>query len=85
MKHDPEFHKEHRLWSSERVRFNAAINAGDELAVEQKWQKHYLKGVSPSGKSRADENNRVKRQLLHPIHAQEQTAPADENSPPVDG
>jgi hypothetical protein len=85
MKDDPEFHKEHRLWSSERVRFNAAINAGDELAVEQKWQKHYLKGASPSGKSKADENHRVKRQLLQPVHAPEQTAPAEETSPPADG
>lgn len=71
MEEDREFQKEHQLWKSERFKFNAGIKAGDEVTVAEKWQKHYLKGVSPSGKSKADADHRVKRQLQTPIHSDE--------------
>jgi len=81
MQEDPEFHKEYKLWSSERNKFNAALKLGDELTVEQKWQKDYLKGVSTSGKSKADENHRVKRSLQCPVHGHELQAPEKEPAP----
>ena len=66
---DPEFHREVKVWRSERVKFRAALHAGDEVSIEQKWQKFYLKGVSPSGKSVADGDHRAKRRLKAPVHA----------------
>ena len=68
MEDDPVFHKEYKVWNSERRRFTAGLKMGDEITTEQKWQKHYLKGVSPTGKSVADESHRVKRSLKEPIH-----------------
>jgi hypothetical protein len=47
----------------------------DELTEEQKWQKNYLKGVSPSGLSKADVNHRIKRTLKTPIRSRQQTEP----------
>jgi hypothetical protein len=66
---NPDLHREYKSWNSERTKFNAALNAGDELALEQKWQKNYLVGKSPTGKSLADENHRVKRSLREPLPA----------------
>jgi hypothetical protein len=66
---NPELHKEYKSWTSERTKFSAAIDLGDPLANEQKWQKNYLVGTSPSGKSVADEKHRVKRNLKAPIWA----------------
>jgi hypothetical protein len=63
---DPALHREYKSWNSERVRFNAAIGLGDPLTVEQKWQKNYLVGKSPTGQSVAGENHRVKRSLKAP-------------------
>ncbi|MDF2622191.1 MAG: hypothetical protein K0S00_4850 [Xanthobacteraceae bacterium] len=65
------------LARSERTKFSAAIDLGDPLANEQKWQKNYLVGTSPSGKSVADEKHRVKRNLKAPIWADK--LPASEN------
>ncbi|AMX97365.1 hypothetical protein EN904_13690 [Mesorhizobium sp. M7A.F.Ca.CA.001.07.2.1] len=85
MEDDPEFHKEHKVWNSERRRFSAGLQMNDELTKEMKWQKHYLQGVSPTGKSVADDTHRVKRTLKRPIHidqlrAQEKGSPVDEAS-----
>lgn len=71
MEDDPDFHREHKIWNSERRLFNAGLEMRDELTEEQKWQKNYLKGVSPSGLSRADANHRVKRTLKAPIHGRQ--------------
>jgi len=59
--------QEYRSWNSERTRFNAALRAGDPLALEEKWQKNYLLGKSPSGRSVAGADHRVKRSLKKPI------------------
>lgn len=67
MSADPEFHKEVKIWSSERTRFSEALRVGDEYTTEQKWQKNYLKGESPTGKSKAGADHRVKRALKKPI------------------
>ncbi len=63
----PELNKEYKSWTSERTKFSAALNLGDVLVNEQKWQKNYLGGKSHSGRSVADENHRVKRTLKEPI------------------
>lgn len=67
MEEDPEFHKESRIWASERVKFAAALKLRDEVTLEEKWQKHYLKGISPSGKTVAGPDHRIKRQLKCPF------------------
>ena len=67
MSDDPEFHKEVKIWASERTRFNEALRLNDEYAKEQKWQKNYLKGESPTGKTKADDDHRIKRTLKKPI------------------
>ncbi|MCL7998854.1 DUF6065 family protein [Brucella sp. 21LCYQ03] len=67
MESDPDFHKESRIWTSERVKFAAALQLRDELTIEEKWQKHYLKGVSPTGNSVAGPDHRIKRQLKCPF------------------
>ena len=64
---DPDFHKEVKIWASERVRFNAGLAMRDPYTLEQKWQRDYLKGESPTGKSKADEDHRTKRNLKKPI------------------
>lgn len=68
MEDDPEFHREYKVWTSERRLFSAGLQLRDELTTETKWQKNYLKGVSSTGRSVADENHRVKRSLKSPIH-----------------
>ncbi|MDT2021214.1 DUF6065 family protein [Methylocella sp. CPCC 101449] len=64
---EPNLHKELKIWTSERTKFAAAQKLGDALALEQKWQKNYLMGKSPSGRSVADDNHRVKRKLKPPV------------------
>lgn len=64
---DAELHKEYKTWASERTKFSAAEKMGDPLAVEQKWQKNYLVGKSHSGRSVADKDHRMKRDLKQPI------------------
>jgi hypothetical protein len=71
---DPSFHREYKVWNSERRLFNAGLQMRDELTEEQKWQKNYLKGSSPTGKSVADDNHRVKRTLKQPIHIDQMRA-----------
>ncbi|GLS21396.1 hypothetical protein GCM10007874_44130 [Labrys miyagiensis] len=62
-----ELHREYKIWASERTRFSAALNLGDPLAVEEKWQRNYLVGKSPSGRSIAGDDHRVKRSLRRPV------------------
>lgn len=64
---DPDFESEVKLWTSERTRFSAALQARQPEAVEQKWQRFYLRGQSPSGKSKAGAAHRVRRKLRAPI------------------
>jgi len=64
---NPALNKEYKTWTSERTKFTAALNMGDPLANEQKWQKNYLVGKSPTGNSVAGGNHRVKRSLKKPI------------------
>jgi Family of unknown function (DUF6065) len=66
---DDALNREYKNWNSERTKFNAALRAGDPLALEQKWQKNYLTGKSPTGRSVADEDHRVKRSLKAPQRA----------------
>lgn len=40
---DPDFHRDHKVWSSERRLFNAALPMRDELTERQKRQKNHLK------------------------------------------
>ena len=67
LEEEPGLYREYLVWASERSKFSAARDAGDPFAREQKWQKNYLTGKSPSGKSVADADHRVKRGLNQPV------------------
>lgn len=64
---NPHLNKEYKSWTSERVKFSAALRLNDPLVNEQKWQKNYLMGKSPSGQSVAGEEHRTKRNLKTPL------------------
>ena len=66
---DPALQKEYKTWTSERTKFNAALDLGDPLTLEQKWQKNYLHGKSPTGLSQAGTDHRMKRSLKEPVSA----------------
>lgn len=53
---------EYAEWHASRQQFNADLKQPGSLAREQKWQKHYLRGVTPQGE-RAPDSHRVKSGL----------------------
>jgi len=63
---DPALHNEYALWHIRRERFNDALRRGHPRALEEKWQKDYLKGVSPSGAYKASDDHRIRRRLEAP-------------------
>lgn len=46
---DQELLGEHKVWSASRRSFNSSLNDPRSQAVNEKWQKSYLRGVTPSG------------------------------------
>jgi hypothetical protein len=68
---EPGLEKEYKIWLSERTKFNLGLAQGDPLALEQKWQKNYLTGKSPSGRTVADQDHRTKRSLKSPAAAEQ--------------
>lgn len=91
---EPQLEKEYKLWLSERTRFNIGLAQGDPITLEQKWQKNYLVGKSPSGRTVAGQDHRTKRSLKPPVSADQleksniaempaQGAPAFESAKPV--
>lgn len=63
---DPVLMEEYALWHHRRERFNAALQAGHPTALEQKWEKTYLRGASPTGRFDAGPEHRIKRRLREP-------------------
>ncbi len=68
---EPQLEREYKIWLSERTKFNIGLAQGDPITLEQKWQKNYLTGKSPSGKTVADKDHRIKRSLKPPLTAGE--------------
>ncbi|MGJ4860731.1 DUF6065 family protein [Labrys sp. La1] len=66
---DPKLEREYNIWLSERTKFNIGLAQGDPITLEQKWQKNYLIGKSPSGRTVADQDHRIKRSLKPPASA----------------
>lgn len=64
---EPQLEREYNIWLSERTKFNIGLAQGDPITLEQKWQKNYLVGKSPSGRTVADPDHRTKRSLNPPI------------------
>ena len=46
---DPETKKRYEMWNASREQFNRDLKQWKPEAVEQKWQKHYYRGVWPEG------------------------------------
>lgn len=63
---EPELQQEFKAWERERARFATALQAGDPEACEQGWQKHYDRGISPTGHSTAGPDHRIRRTLTKP-------------------
>ena len=66
---EPQLEREYNIWLSERTKFNIGLAQGDPITLEQKWQKNYLVGKSPSGRTVADGDHRTKRSLKPPVPA----------------
>ena len=63
---DPALKREFALWHIQRGQFNQALAQGDPAALQQKWQRNYLNGVTASGAAAAGEDHRHKRRLNEP-------------------
>jgi len=59
---NPVLEAEHAEWHAQRLQFIADLKQPDSEARAQKWQKHYVRGVTPRGES-APETHRVKSSL----------------------
>lgn len=62
---DPDLAARHAAWAADRGRFNADLTRREPAATAQGWQKHYLRGGSPSGPS-GSPSHRSKRRLRTP-------------------
>jgi hypothetical protein len=69
---DPEVSRSYRRWRKSRATFNSRLREGQE---QEKWQKHYFRGTSPSG-AIAPEHQTVLR--LRPFAAS--AAPAESST-----
>ncbi|MEH6487435.1 DUF6065 family protein [Hyphomonas oceanitis] len=61
---NPELVKEYEAWSSSRSDFNARLATGEEKAMKERWQRHYMKGQKVTG-DKADEHQTKRR--LKPV------------------
>lgn len=64
---EPDLADENMTWRQSRQAFNQALKDNDDVALKEKWQKFYLKGVSPTGNIVAGADHRVKRALKPPL------------------
>ncbi|MEI8143825.1 MAG: DUF6065 family protein [Alphaproteobacteria bacterium] len=65
---DPELEADYRAWSEARFNFNAALAKGDPVARKKGWQRHYVRGETPTGGTALD-THRSKRRLKTPVQA----------------
>ena len=62
---DPELASAYKSWSDSRVEFNARLMPGEPGAVEEGWQRSYVRGENPYGKP--PEFHLSKRRLKPPL------------------
>ena len=56
--------KEYNAWSESRADFNKRLKGGEENAMKERWQRHYMRGEKPTG-DKADAHQ-TKRRLKAP-------------------
>jgi len=58
--------KDYELWGTSRAEFIEKLNAQDPETVKSGWQRHYMRGETPSGET-AQTDHVTKRRLKKPI------------------
>ena len=61
MKTNPELVKEYDAWVASRSDFNTRLATGEEKAMKERWQRHYMKGQKVTGDKAED--HQTKRRL----------------------
>jgi hypothetical protein len=55
----PELAREHEAWRQSRADFNRALHERAPEAVQRRWQRDYVKGLTPSGERAAEHQTRM--------------------------
>jgi hypothetical protein len=61
---NPELVDEYNAWRDSRADFNARLKGGEQSALKERWQRHYMKGEKPTGDKA--ESHQTKRRLKAP-------------------
>ena len=64
LRSNEELVKEYNAWTESRTDFNKRLGAGEESAMKERWQRHYMRGEKPTG-DKADAHQ-TKRRLKAP-------------------
>jgi hypothetical protein len=56
---DPETKRRYDMWNAAREQFNRDLREWKQAAVQEKWQKHYYRGVWPEG-GEASQQHQIK-------------------------
>jgi hypothetical protein len=64
MSTDPDLVDEYRAWRDSRADFNTRLKDGEQTALKERWQRHYMKGEKPTGDKA--EVHQTKRRLMPP-------------------
>lgn len=62
---NPDLVKEYEAWRDSRADFNKRLGEGEQNAMKERWQRHYMRGQTVTGDG-ADEHQ-TKRRLKKPI------------------
>ena len=65
MKQDAVLSADYKLWNESRSDFISRLAAGERGAVSDGWQRHYMKGETPTG-ARIDAEHNTKRRMKKP-------------------
>ena len=61
---NPELVDEYNAWRDSRADFNARLKGGEQNAMKERWQRHYMRGEKPTGDKA--ESHQTKRRLKAP-------------------
>ena len=64
LRSNEELVKEYDAWRDSRADFNTRLAGGEENAMKERWQRHYMRGEKPTG-DKAD-THQTKRRLKPP-------------------
>jgi len=62
---NPDLVKEYEAWRDSRSDFNARLGKGEENAMKERWQRHYMRGQKVVGENA--ESHQTKRRLKKPV------------------